>query len=52
MNEVAMQHANHINKIQKNKVLTKCIDPQMRIDWGEESIHEMNEPPCGVECDG
>lgn len=24
----------------------------MTIYWGEEPIHKMNEPPCGIECDG
>jgi hypothetical protein len=29
---------------------TKHVDSQLSIDWREESVNKMNEPPCDVEC--
>lgn len=33
-------------------ILTKDVDPQMAINWGEETIHEINETPGDVEGNG
>lgn len=31
-------------------MLTKYIDSKLSIDRREKAIHEMNEPPCYIEC--
>lgn len=35
----------------ENEKLTEHIDSEMCIDRREESVDEMNKPPCEVECD-
>ena len=35
-----------------NEELTEHIDSEMSVDWGEETVNEMNKPACEVECDG
>lgn len=37
--------------LQEPKNLTEYINPKLCINWREEAINKVYEPPCHIECD-